>query len=123
MNDLSNYNITLIIILSFILIFSFIIIHLYKFKKIIEIDNNIKETDKEGNIIKQGRSRNIWDYKFFPGLSKLILGAEWHKTVILFLLVILFFLYLKTHDELFKTLLITDFGIIIGAIIEKSSKN
>ncbi|MFA5359479.1 MAG: hypothetical protein WC349_00760 [Patescibacteria group bacterium] len=119
---LSNWCFLSLIIITIILICIFIIVKLFQFNKIIKIDENYRKYSEDGKILEQGNPRNIWDYHFFSGISKLVLGAEWHKTIILILLVILIFLYLKTKDELFKTLLITDFGIIIGAIIDKSIK-
>jgi predicted acyltransferase len=95
---------------------------IWKFYRISEIDKNYKKFDPQGNIIEQGRPRNIWDYHFFPGISQLWHRGEWQAAVAATLILAFLVAYLYTRDPLLGQLLNITLGVVIGYLIHKGGK-
>jgi len=98
------------------------IIKIYKFNKMIEIDKNFKQYSENGQLLQEGHLRNVWDYSFFPGLSKIWLQSEWQNLVAMVSVFTILILYLVTKDQLFRDLLSVNFGVVIGMLLEGKKK-
>ena len=102
-----------------VLIAGSFIYKIYKFRKIIELDKSYKEYNNEGKIIRETRTRNIWDYHFFPGLSRLWHASEWQTAVVMAVLLVVFVVYLFTKDDKLFNLLGLNFGLVLGMMIKE----
>ena len=99
----------------------FLSCHIYKFRRIIDLDKSYKKTVKKSNseeTHEEGHPRNIWDYKFFPGLSKIFIYGRWENGAIMLLMLVLISVYLITWNDLLKTLMVANFGVIIGKMVQ-----
>jgi hypothetical protein len=99
----------------------FLLCHIYKFKRIIDLDKSYKKTVKKSTCEEtheEGHPRDIWDYKFFPGFSKLFIYGRWENGAIMLLMLVLIAGYLFTLNDLLRTLVVADFGVIIGKMVQ-----
>lgn len=103
-----------------VLIGGLIVFKFYKFKKLIELDMGWKKYEG-GNLSQERRARNIWDYSFFPGLSRLWHQSEWQTALAIFILLFLLCIYLYTKDDKLYNLLGLNFGVVIGMMIQRKS--
>jgi hypothetical protein len=103
-----------------VLIIAFMGFKIYKFKKMTELDKAWRKYHENGQIAQEGMTRNIWDYSFFPGISRLWYQSEWQTAVAMLILLFLLCLYLYTKDDKLFTLLGLNFGIVIGMMIKRS---
>ena len=102
-----------------ILIGGLIAFKFYKFKKLIALDMGLKIYEN-GNLSQEGKARNIWDYSFFPGLSRLWHQSEWQTALAIFILLFLLCIYLYTKDDKLYNLLGLNFGVVIGMMIKRN---
>jgi uncharacterized integral membrane protein len=105
-----------------VVIVGLIIYKIYKFHKLIELDKLYKKYNNEGILIQEARTRNIWDYHFFPGFSRLWHASEWQTAVVMAVLVVLFVIYLFTKDDKLFNLLGVNFGLVLGMMIKNRIK-
>jgi len=92
---------------------------IYKFNKLVELDKAFKEYYENGQIKQEVHKRPIWDYHFFPGLSRLWHQSEWQIAVAMIIMIFLLCLYLYTKDNKLFTLLGLNFGVIVGMMIKR----
>ena len=119
MNQFIQQNSVVIIIAFAVIVLVLIGYKIYKFKKVTELDRAYKKYHENGQVSQEGRSRNIWDYSFFPGLSRLWHQSEWQAAVAMSILVFLLCLYLYTTDDKLFTLLGLNLGIVLGMMIKR----
>jgi uncharacterized integral membrane protein len=91
-----------------------------KIKDLMELDEKHEEHNSNGQLIVKGRTRNVWDYNFFPGLSKLWHFSGWQVLVAMVILLVLLLVYCFTKDSTLLNLLGVNFGIILGMMIQKT---
>jgi len=108
----------LVVCVTVLLLF-LIAFKIYKFHTIAELDKAWKKFHDNGQLAEQVYCRHIWDYHFFPGLSRLWHQSEWQIAVATFVLLLLLCLYFYTKDDKLFTLLGLNFGIVIGMMIRK----
>lgn len=106
-----------IIVFVMCLIGGLTIYKFWKCRNLFELDKQFKRYNDKGEIIQETRSRNIWDYNFFPGLSKLWHISEWQILVAMVILLLLLILYLFRKDNALLNLLSVNFGILLGMMI------
>jgi len=99
-----------------------VLIKIYKFNKMIELDKSVKRYGENGQLIQEGYPRNVWDYSFFPGLSKIWFQSEWQNLVAMVCVFAILILYLVTKDQLFRDLLGVNFGVVLGMLLEGKQK-
>jgi len=119
MIQLIEQHFSTIIICFTILIGGLIVFKVYKFKMLIALDMGWKKYEN-GNLSQECRARNIWDYSFFPGLSRLWHQSEWQTALAMFILLFLLFIYLYTKDDKLYNLLGLNFGVVIGMMIKRN---
>lgn len=101
----------------FAIIFVLVIYKIYKFHKLIEYDRLYKKYNDNGQIIEETRTRNIWDYNFFPGLSKVWHFSGWQFLVAILILLFVILMYAFTKDEKLFDILGLNLGVILGMMI------
>ena len=106
-----------------IILLVLILFKIWKFYQITTLDKNYKKTDLKGNVIQHSRTRNIWDYHFFPGLSRLWHQSEWQVAGAASLILVFVFLWLYTRNDTVLNLIGINFGLVIGMMLEKSRKS
>jgi hypothetical protein len=112
-------NMGIIIVGIGILLLVLIVFKIYKFRRIVDLDRSFKKWGENGKPCQDGNPRNIWDYHFFPGISRLWHSSEWQDAIVLSILVGLFVIYLFTKDTLVSHLLTVNFGAIIGMFVKR----
>jgi len=122
LTSLLQENTTHIIWAVAVIIIILIAFKIFKFYRITGLDKNHKEFGPEGNILKEGHNRPIWDYHFFPGLSRIWHQGEWQVAAAATLILIFLFAYLYTKDRLLANLLQITLGVVIGVMIERKSR-
>lgn len=91
---------------------------IWKVRKLIELDKLYRKCRDNGQIIEETRTRNIWDYNFFPGMSKLWHFSGWQVLVAMVILLFLLLAYSFTKDDRLLNLLGVNFGIVLGMMIK-----
>jgi hypothetical protein len=86
-------------------------------------DRGYKEYNREGQLIKEGYKRPIWDYNLFPGLSKVWHMGEWAIPIAVGMLLVLIVLYLCTKDVLFGDLVKVNIGVVFGMLVRRAKKS
>ena len=122
LKNLLEQNITHIIWAITIVVLVLILFKIWKFYRITDLDKNYKKTDLQGNVIQNCRTRNIWDYHFFPGLSRMWHSSEWQEAAGITLLLIFLGAYLYTRDQSILFVLGVNFGVVFGMQIQRSLK-
>jgi len=122
LTSLLQENATHIIWAVAVIIIILIAFKIFKFYRITGLDKNHKEFGPEGNFLKEGHNRPIWDYHFFPGLSRIWHQGEWQVAAAATLILIFLFAYLYTKDRLLANLLQITLGVVIGVMIERKSR-
>ena len=122
LTSLFQQNTNLIIWLIAVIIIILIGFKIWKFYKITDLDKNYKKFDHERNILEEGHNRPIWDYHFFPGLSRIWHQGEWQVAAAATLILIFLFAYLYTKDSLLANLLQITLGVVIGVMIERKNR-
>ncbi len=121
LGDLLKKNIPHVVWSAAFLLALLICFKIYKFIRIANLDKNYREMDASGNLLKQGHNRSIWDYSFFPGLSRLWHQSEWQSAIAILILLIMLIAYLWTKDEALLSVLGINFGVVVGMMIRTKS--
>jgi hypothetical protein len=111
--DIINQNPLLFFISTVIIIALLIFFKIYKFKKLIDADMRYRRFEN-GQLVQEGYPRHIWDYNFFPGISRLWHASEWQQALSIFTLIIIILIYLYSNDEKLINLIGINFGVVIG---------
>ena len=119
MIQLIEQHFSTVIICLTILLAGLIAFKIYKFKRLIDLDKGCKKYEN-GQLAQEGRARNVWDYSFFPGLSRLWHQSEWQTALAMFILLFLFCIYLYTKDDKLFYLLGLNFGVVIGMMLKRN---
>lgn len=90
----------------------------FKIKTMTDNDTKYKKYNEQGQLYQEGNVRPVWDYSFFPELSRLWHKGEWPELVAAVLLVTLLTIYLFTKDQEILKLLGINFGVLIGTLIK-----
>jgi len=122
LKNLIEQNMTLMIGAITLLLLVLIIFKIWKFYRITDLDKNYKKVDDKENVIQCGRTRNIWDYHFFPGLSRLWHQGEWQVAGAASLILVFIFLWLYTRNDTILNMIGINFGVVIGMMLEKQRK-
>jgi len=112
-------NMATIIISVSVLLLVLISFKIYKFKKLCDLDEKYKTWDNEGHQVKEGLGRNIWDYSFFPGISRLWHQSEWQTATAMLILGLLILVYIYTKDINLLNLLGVNLGIVVGMLVKR----
>ena len=123
MLKLFEQNMSYIICSGTILLVILIAFKIYKFRRLIDQDAKYKKTDKTGNIIQETYPRPIWDYNFFPGISKLWHRSESQTLLAMLFMALLLVLYVITRADGLLNLLAINFGAFIGMMIKWKDVN
>ena len=110
-----------IIIIVGICFFLWICKNIWKFKRIIENDKAFRKYNNDGKIIQEVYNRPIWDYHFFPGLSKVWHMSQWQPLLAIVILVFLLVLYLFIKDDKLLNLVSVNLGTALGMMIRQKT--
>ena len=103
-----------------IILLALIAFKIYKFWKISEIDKNYEKYNDNNKLLEKGNLRNIWDYSFFPGISRLwFKDAGTYTALILLVLFFLGTLYLITRNDTVLQFLGINVGAFFGAVFKQ----
>lgn len=122
LKNLIEQNMSFMIGAITLLLLVLIIFKIFKFYRITDLDKNYKKVDDKGNVIQHSRTRNIWDYHFFPGLSKLWHQGEWQVAGAASLILFFAFLWLYTKNDTILNMIGINFGLVIGMMLKKGRK-
>lgn len=116
MEYLNNHIDTMIICVA-ILTIIMIVYKAYRFHKITELDRSWRKYHENGNLAEEIHRRPIWDYSYFPGVSKAWHQSKWQTLIAIFVLLFILILYLYTDNEKLINLLSMNLGIVLGMMI------
>lgn len=105
---------TTIIVIGILVFFK-----IWKLHNVFENDRIFKKTDLKGNMIQEGKTRDIWDTNLFPGLSRIWHKSEWQEAAGMMLMLIFLSAYLYTKDQSILFVLGVNFGVLIGTQIQR----
>jgi cbb3-type cytochrome oxidase subunit 3 len=94
---------------------AFLVVQYNKTKRIIEADANYEK--REDGKTEKGHVRNVWDYSFFPGFSRVLFRADWKILLAILLLIFLAVLYGIFREKEILDLLKVNVGAVIGTLV------
>ena len=95
---------------------------IWKIRRMMQLDKEYKAY-KDGNLVTDGRSRNVWDYNFFPGMSKAWHMSEWQPLLAVAILLLLILVYVFTNEEKVLGFLGVNLGVILGMMLNRNQGN
>jgi len=90
-----------------------------KIRDLMKLDGQHEEYSPDSKLKVKGRTRDIWDYNFFPGMSKKWHFEGWKFLVAIGLVLIFLLLYMFTRDDTLSRLLGLNVGLLLGMLIKK----
>jgi hypothetical protein len=92
---------------------------MWKVRRMMELDRAYKRYEN-GQLVEDGRTRSVWDYNFFPGLSKVWHMSQWQPLIAILTLVILALAFMFTKDERIGGIVGVNLGVVLGMLLKKA---